>query len=99
VHHLLDRPRDAPGRTAAGAAIFSFVATIFVAGSADRIFVSFGISYQRQVWLFRIAAIVVPIVVFAVVRSIARELRDDDWHPLAGQDSRTIRRSSSGGFE
>jgi ubiquinol-cytochrome c reductase cytochrome b subunit len=99
LHHLLDRPRDAPNRTAAGAAIFAFVATIFVAGSADRIFVSLGISYQRQVWLFRIAAIVVPIVVFAIVRSIARELRDDDWHPLAGQDSRTIRRSRTGGFE
>ena len=62
-------------RTAAGAALFAFVATIFVAGSADRIFVSLGISYERQVWLFRIAAIVVPVVVFFVVRSVARELR------------------------
>ncbi len=98
VHHLLDRPRDAPGRTAAGAALFSFVATIFVAGSADRIFVSLGISYARQVWLFRIAAIVVPVVVFLVVRSVARELRDDDWHPLRGADARTVRRTERGGF-
>ena len=49
VHHLLDRPRDAPGRTAAGAALFALVSVIFVAGSADRIFVSLGISYERQV--------------------------------------------------
>jgi ubiquinol-cytochrome c reductase cytochrome b subunit len=99
IHHLLDRPRDAPGRTAAGAAIFTFVATIFVAGSADRIFVSLGISYERQVWLFRLAAILLPLCVFFVVRSVARELRDDNWHPLRGSQSEVVRRSERGGFE
>ncbi len=98
LHHVLDRPRDAPNRTAAGAALFAFVATIFVAGSADRIFVSIGISYERQVWLFRIATLVVPLAVFGVVRSVARELRDDDWHPLRGSDARTVRRTERGGF-
>jgi ubiquinol-cytochrome c reductase cytochrome b subunit len=99
IHHLLDRPRDAPGRTAAGAAIFTFVATIFVAGSADRIFVSLGISYERQVWLFRLAAILLPLCVFFVVRSIARELRDDNWHPLRGSQSEVVRRNERGRFE
>jgi ubiquinol-cytochrome c reductase cytochrome b subunit len=98
VHHLLDRPRDAPGRTAAGAALFAFVSVIFVAGSADRIFVSLGISYARQVWLFRIAALAVPLAVFLVVRSVARELRDNDWHPFREPDTQVVRRTERGGF-
>ena len=99
VHHLLDRPRDAPDRTAVGAAVFAFVSIIFVAGSADRIFVEVGIPYERQIWLFRIAAIVVPAAVFLITRSVARELRDTGWHPLRGADDRTVRRTGSGGFE
>ena len=34
-HHLLDRPRDAPHRTAAGAAAITFVAVLFLGGSQD----------------------------------------------------------------
>ena len=34
-HHLLDRPRDAPHRTAAGAAAIAFVAVLFLGGSQD----------------------------------------------------------------
>ncbi len=99
VHHLLDRPRDAPDRTAVGAAVFAFVVVIFLAGSADRIFVEVGIPYERQIWLFRIAAIVVPAAVFLVTRSVARELRDTGWHPLRGADDRIVRRTGSGGFD
>ena len=99
VHHLLDRPRDAPDRTAVGAAVFAFVSIIFVAGSADRIFVRLGIPYERQIWLFRIAAIVVPARRVPHHRSVARELRDTGWHPLRGADDRTVRRTGSGGFE
>lgn len=32
-HHLLDRPRDAPQRTASGTAGFSFVVVLFVGGA------------------------------------------------------------------
>ncbi|MFL5948491.1 MAG: cytochrome bc complex cytochrome b subunit, partial [Gaiellaceae bacterium] len=38
-HNLLDRPRDAPLRTAIGAAFFTWVFLIFAAGSADRVYV------------------------------------------------------------
>ena len=46
-HNLLDRPRDEPRRTAFGAAFFTWVFVIFVAGSADRVYVTFGIPYER----------------------------------------------------
>jgi ubiquinol-cytochrome c reductase cytochrome b subunit len=73
---LLDRPRDNPRRTAIGAAVFTFVAVVFLAGSADRLFLSSGIGYQTQIWLFRIGAIVLPPLVYAVVKRAARELRE-----------------------
>jgi len=63
-HDLIDRPRDNPTRTAIGAAFFSWVAIIFVAGSADRILVSVGIPYSSQLWFFRIAALLGPAIVF-----------------------------------
>jgi ubiquinol-cytochrome c reductase cytochrome b subunit len=75
-HHLLDRPRDNPRRTATGAAVFTFVSVIFLAGSADRLFLSSGIGYQTQIWLFRIAAVVLPPLVYALTRRACRELRD-----------------------
>jgi quinol---cytochrome-c reductase cytochrome b subunit len=46
-HNLLDRPRDAPWRTALGAALFTWVFVIFVAGAADRLFVLFDLSYRQ----------------------------------------------------
>ena len=48
VHNLLDRPRDAPGRTAFGAAFLTWVFLIFIAGSADRSYVFFGLSYKPR---------------------------------------------------
>lgn len=80
-HDLLDRPRDRPWRTALGAAFFTWVATIFVAGSADRILVQVGIPYESQVWFFRIGAVLGPAIVGWIVLRTCRELRDGDLHP------------------
>ena len=73
---LLDRPRDNPRRTAVGAAVFTFVFVVFVAGSADRLFLSSGVPYLTQVWMFRIAAILLPPVVYLLAKGAAAELRD-----------------------
>jgi ubiquinol-cytochrome c reductase cytochrome b subunit len=74
-HDLLDRPRDRPWRTALGAAFFTWVATIFVAGAADRILVQLGVPYEAQVWFFRAAALIAPVVVGTVTLRVCRELR------------------------
>jgi ubiquinol-cytochrome c reductase cytochrome b subunit len=73
---LLDRPRDSPRRSAVGAAVFTFVFLVFLAGSADRLFLASGVPYLTQVWMFRIAAILAPPIVYAIVRRATRELRD-----------------------
>ncbi len=55
-----------------------------MAGAADRILVSVGIPYESQVWFFRIAALVAPVVVGALTLRICRELQASDQHPLGG---------------
>ena len=98
-HDLLDRPRDRPWRTALGAAFFSWVFIIFVAGAADRILVSVGFGYEGQVWFFRVAAFVVPFIVFLFTRRVCEELRATETHPLRSFPGGAVRRTGMGGFE
>jgi len=74
-HNLLDRPRDAPWRTALGAALVTWVFLIFFAGSGDRIFVTFGLSYSLQIWIFRVLVVVAPVVVLVVTKRVCDGLR------------------------
>jgi ubiquinol-cytochrome c reductase cytochrome b subunit len=90
-HELLDRPRDAPWRTATIAAFFSWVAIVFLAGSQDQVAVHFHVSYVGLIWFFRIASIVVPVVVFFVTRRVARELKETGAHPLRGWTGSVVR--------
>jgi ubiquinol-cytochrome c reductase cytochrome b subunit len=98
-HHLLDRPRDNPVRTALAAGGFSAVAVVFAAGSADRLFFQFGFSYEGAIWFFRIAFLLVPVVVFMLTRRICIELRETGRHPLRGWSGRAVARNRSGGFQ
>ena len=77
-HHLLDRPRDAPWRTALGAALFTWVFLIFAAGAGDRIFVMFGLSYSLQIWIFRVLAVVAPAIALVVTKRVCDELREGE---------------------
>jgi ubiquinol-cytochrome c reductase cytochrome b subunit len=74
-HNVLDRPRDAPGRTAFGVAFLLWVFLIFFAGAADRIYLFLGWSYQEQIWIYRGLIWVLPIVVFFITRGVCRELQ------------------------
>jgi ubiquinol-cytochrome c reductase cytochrome b subunit len=73
-HNLLDRPRDAPWRTAIGVAFFTWVFIIFVAGAADRLFVLFDLSYEGQVRVYRILVWVLPLVALVLAKRICDEL-------------------------
>jgi ubiquinol-cytochrome c reductase cytochrome b subunit len=74
-HNLLDRPRDAPLRTAFGLAFLTWVGLVFFAGSSDRIFVFLGVSYTAQIWFWRFAIWVIPLVVAAVTVRTCRALQ------------------------
>ena len=74
-HNLLDRPRDAPWRTALGVAILTWIFLIFAVGSADRVYVLFGLSYRGQIWAMRFLVWVIPIVVGVITKRVCDELR------------------------
>jgi ubiquinol-cytochrome c reductase cytochrome b subunit len=77
-HNVLDRPRDAPGRTAFGAAFLTFIAVILIAGSADRIYLFLNWSYTTQIWVYRALLVVGPVVTFVLVRRVCRDLQQAD---------------------
>jgi ubiquinol-cytochrome c reductase cytochrome b subunit len=74
-HNLLDRPRDAPVRTAIGVAMVSWVFLVFLAGASDRVNVTFGISYVSQIWFYRVAVWVLPALFGLATWWICRELQ------------------------
>jgi quinol---cytochrome-c reductase cytochrome b subunit len=75
AHNLLDRPRDAPFRTAFGLAFLAWVFVVFIAGSADRATVFFGLDYEAQIRVYRVLVWVVPPLVFFVARRVCRDLQ------------------------
>jgi ubiquinol-cytochrome c reductase cytochrome b subunit len=74
-HHLLDRPRDAPRRTAIGVAALVNIITVFVAGAADRVLVELGFDYVAQVRVFQVLVLAGPILAYVVTKRICDELR------------------------
>jgi ubiquinol-cytochrome c reductase cytochrome b subunit len=93
THNLLDRPRDAPWRTAIGAGFLTWVVMIFMFGSADRVTVFLGISYVAQLWAFRIGVWVVPIVVLLVTRRVCLELQEEEQ--IEREQARAVRSAPS----
>ncbi len=96
-HHLLDRPRDRPKHTAAGATGLAFYFTLFGASSTDVLANFFHISLNNVIWFFRIAVIVVPIVVGLVTWQICLEM---SGVPGIGKRKRALimTRSPEGGY-
>ncbi len=78
VHNLIQLPRYAPNRTAFGTAFLTWVFLIFLFGSADRIFVLWGLSYNTQLYIFRIGIWVLPAALFLIVRRVCRERQQAD---------------------
>jgi ubiquinol-cytochrome c reductase cytochrome b subunit len=74
-HHLLERPRDNPVRTAIGAGIFAFFAIMFIASSDDLVANFFALPLQSEVWGLRAAIVSVPWIVGFVTFRICEDLR------------------------
>jgi ubiquinol-cytochrome c reductase cytochrome b subunit len=75
IHNVLDRPRDAPVRTGIGAGFLTWVAMIFMAGASDRALVFLGVGYVSQIWFYRVAVWIVPILVGLVAWRLCLGLR------------------------
>jgi ubiquinol-cytochrome c reductase cytochrome b subunit len=86
-HNLLERPRENPGRTATVTALLVWVFLVFWAGSSDRFYVLFGLSYSHQIWAYRALLVVAPVVTFFATRRVCREL-------LAGEIVRSVQHAA-----
>jgi ubiquinol-cytochrome c reductase cytochrome b subunit len=98
-HNLLDRPRDAPLRTALGAATLAFYGILLLAGGNDILAGIFRIAPEVITNAFRVLIVVVPLAVFFVTRSVCRGLARDDLHPTEPPKGGRIVRTATGGFE
>ena len=65
-HHLLDRARDHPARTAIGAGAFTFYVVLHFAASNDLLAKTFLVSVSAVTWAFRILVVTLPVLVGAI---------------------------------
>lgn len=96
-HHLLDRPRDNPMRTALGAAAISFVAVLFLGGAQDVIAGTLRADLGHVTTVLQILALVAPPVVFVVTRWLCRELARRPG-PERTERAGGIARDAGGGY-
>ena len=75
LHNLLDRPRDRPKRTAAGAAMLGLLGMLFIASATDVIANFLHISLNTILILMRILVVVTPFVCYLVTWKICKELQ------------------------
>lgn len=97
-HHILDRPRDAPERTAIGTAALTFVVVLFVAGAQDIVATTFGTSIESTRTALQLALLLGPSALGLVAWRLATGLgRRGPGMPTV--DRVTITRTESGGYE
>ena len=77
-HHLLDRPRQRPVRTALGVATLSFYLVLFVGAAADVIASTFDVSVNRVLITLRVTVFVVPVLAAWATYRLCKELSARD---------------------
>lgn len=98
-HHLLDRPRNTPTRTAIGAAGIAFYGVLWGAGSADLAATRLHLSLESVVDVLRAAVVVAPLVAFLVTRRVCLALQKKDRELLLhGVETGRIVRLPGGRF-
>jgi ubiquinol-cytochrome c reductase cytochrome b subunit len=73
-HHLLDRPRDRPVRTAIGIGVLTFYGMLLVAGGQDIIAQKLGLEIAPLIRLLRILVVAVPLGAALLAWKLCRDL-------------------------
>ncbi|MFB8353578.1 cytochrome bc1 complex cytochrome b subunit [Streptomyces niveus] len=98
-HHILDRPRNAPTRTAFGVAWLTLYFILLIGGGNDIWATHFHLSINTITWFIRIAFFVGPVVAFVITKRICLGLqRRDAEKVLHGRESGIIKRLPHGEF-
>ncbi len=98
-HHLLDRPRNAPTRTALGVAMVTFYIVLMIGGGNDIIAYNFDLSFNTMIRVLQILLFVGPVVAFIVTKRwcLSLQRRDRDLL-LHGRETGRVLRLPSGEF-
>ncbi|MBM9433260.1 cytochrome bc1 complex cytochrome b subunit [Flaviflexus equikiangi] len=98
-HHVLDRPRNVPVRTAIGCIIVVEFVILAIAGSNDIIATHFEMSLNGITWALRIAFLFAPFVTFWLVKRICLSLqRRDRELALHGRATGKVVQTEDGAF-
>ncbi len=98
-HHLLQRPRNAPTRTATMVALMTFYGLLWAAGGNDLIATLFHLSINQITYFMRGAVFIGPLIAFWVTRRWCISLqRHDNQKVLHGYETGIIMRSAEGGY-
>ena len=98
-HHLLQRPRNAPTRTAFLVAMMTAYGLLWAAGGNDILADKFHISLNAITYFMRVAVFVLPVIAFIITRRWCISLqRHDNEVLLHGYESGIIMRSPEGGY-
>jgi ubiquinol-cytochrome c reductase cytochrome b subunit len=99
AHHLLDRARDVPIRTALGVATALYVFLLTLAGGDDVLALTFDVSFGVMVWALRVGLLVIPLVGGVLTYYLCAGLRSSELHPFRRAKPIVLRRTPEGGFE
>jgi len=98
-HHVLDRPRNAPTRTAIGAAGVVFYAVLWAGASTDLIATNFLMSMNHVLTALQIMLIIGPFIAFIITKRVCLSLqRKDREIALHGRESGRIIRMPHGEY-
>jgi len=77
-HHLLDRPRNVPNRTALGVMSITFVMISLINGGNDIIATNFDLSINQIMWFSRIGIFILPPLSFIITKRLCLSLQRAD---------------------
>ena len=98
-HHILDRPRNTPVRTAIGAAGVTFYAVLWAAASSDLIATHFRLSIEGVIHALQALAILGPVIAYLVTKRVCLGLQKKDREiALHGFESGRIVRLPGGEY-
>jgi ubiquinol-cytochrome c reductase cytochrome b subunit len=98
-HHIADRPRNAPTRTAIGAAGVTFYAVLWAAASSDLIATHFKLTIEGVIIGLQVLFFVAPVVAYIVAKRVCLALQKKDREiALHGYESGRIVRLPGGEY-
>jgi ubiquinol-cytochrome c reductase cytochrome b subunit len=98
-HHLLNRPRDVPLRTAVGMAGLTVFFVCFLEGGNDILAVLLNVSVEAITRILQYAFVLGPLVAGLITYLVCRSLRATGMHPAKATAGMRLERTASGGYE